>query len=43
MNHEEIFDYVLAVYNVALGVDEIINIVSNNLNVDHYVTNKYTS
>ena len=43
MNHEEIFDYVLAVYNVALGVDEIINIVPNNLNVDHYVTNKYTS
>ena len=43
MNHEEIFDYVLAVYNVALGVDEIINIVSNTLNVDHYVTNKYTS
>ena len=43
MNHEEIFDYVLAVYNVALGVDEIINIVSNKLNVDHYVTNKYTS
>tara|TARA_R100000734_G_C3283871_1_gene76957 strand:+ start:226 stop:357 length:132 start_codon:yes stop_codon:yes gene_type:complete len=43
MKHEEIFDYVLAVYNVALGVDEIINIVSNNLNVDHYVTNKYTS
>ena len=43
MKHEEMFDYVLAVYNVALGVDEIINIVSNNLNVDHYVTNKYTS
>tara|TARA_B100000212_G_scaffold335743_1_gene308110 strand:+ start:451 stop:582 length:132 start_codon:yes stop_codon:yes gene_type:complete len=43
MKHEEIFDYVLAVYNVALGVDEIIDIVSNNLNVDHYVTNKYTS
>ena len=43
MKHEEIFDYVLAVYNVALGVDEIINIVSNNLNVDNYVTYKYTS
>tara|TARA_Y100001972_G_C7380948_1_gene199671 strand:+ start:299 stop:430 length:132 start_codon:yes stop_codon:yes gene_type:complete len=43
MKHEEIFDYVLAVYNVALGVDEIIDIVSNDLNVDHYVTNKYTS
>ena len=43
MKHEEIFDYVLAVYNVALGVDEIIDIVSNDLNIDHYVTNKYTS
>ena len=42
MKHEEIFDYVLAVYNVALGVDEIIDIVSNSLNVDHYVNNKYT-
>jgi hypothetical protein len=41
MSHQEIFDYVLAVYNVALGTDEIINIVSNDLNPDHYVSNKY--
>ena len=43
MTHHEIFDYSLAVYNVALGVDEIIHIVSNNLNVDHFVSNKYPS
>ncbi len=43
MTHQEIFDYALAVYNVALGVDEIIHIVSNNLNVDHFVSNQYPS
>jgi hypothetical protein len=43
MTHQEIFDYALSVYNVALGVDEIIHIVSNNLNVDHFVSNKYPS
>jgi hypothetical protein len=36
MTHEEIFDYALSVYNIALGVDEVINIVSNDLSVDHY-------
>ena len=43
MTHQEIFDYALAVYNVALGVDEIIHIVSNHLNVDQFVSNKYPS
>ena len=42
MKHDEIFTYVLAKFNIALGVDEIIYIVSNNLFVDQYVSNKYS-
>ena len=41
MKHDEIFTYVLAKFNIALGVDEIIHIVTNNLFVDQYVSNKY--
>ena len=37
MNHDEIFTYVLAKYNIALGVDDINTIVTYNLNVDQYV------
>ena len=37
MDHQDIFTYVLAKYNIALGVDEIIKIVSDNLLVDQYV------
>ena len=42
MNHDEIFNYVLAKFNIALGVDEIIYIVSNNLFVDQYISNNYS-
>ena len=40
MNHEEIFDYVLSKYNIALGVDEIMHIVMNNLRVEQYMENR---
>ena len=41
MNHEEIYNYVMAKYNIALGVDEIIKIVSDNLLVDQFVQLNY--
>jgi len=40
MSHEEIFDYVLSKYNIALGVDEIMHIVMNNLRVEQYMENR---
>jgi len=41
MDHEAIFNYVMAKYNIALGVDEIIKIVSDNLLVDQFVQLNY--
>ena len=41
MDHQDIFTYVLAKYNIALGTDEIIKIVTDNLNVDQYVGINY--
>jgi len=41
MDHQNIFTYVLAKYNIALGADEIIKIVTDNLNVDQYVDINY--
>ena len=39
--HENIFNYVVDKYDLYLGVDEIINIVTNNLNVDDYIMENY--
>jgi len=41
MDHQDIFTYVLAKYNVALGVDEIIKIVSDNLMIDQFISENY--
>ena len=39
--HEKIFDYVLANYDIALGVDEIMYIVTNNLCTNKYMEANY--
>tara|TARA_B100000214_G_scaffold100086_1_gene69748 strand:+ start:3685 stop:3825 length:141 start_codon:yes stop_codon:yes gene_type:complete len=41
MDHQDIFTYALAKYNIALGADEVIKIVSDNLNVDQYIAVNY--
>ncbi len=40
MSHEQIFDYVMSKYNIALGVDEVMHIVMNNLRVEQYMENR---
>ncbi len=42
MMHDDIYNYVLSKYNIALGVDEINHIVTYNLFVDQYVSNNYS-
>ena len=41
MRHVEIYDYVLSKYNIALGVDEIIKIVSDDLNIEIFMEENY--
>ena len=40
MSHEQIFDYVMSKYNIALGVDEVMHKVMNNLRVEQYMENR---